>query len=279
MAHRGRLGVRSNLQSLSSLRRLSCGRPSQTTPVEPTPEEMCVEIEEIAGRDAYQAVAEGSVERVDDGGIVLSRTVFYARGGGQPGDTGVLRWDGGETRIADTVRVLGVITHVPVEGDPLPEPGTAVEGSIEWDRRYRTMRTHTALHALSGVVFRDFGAKVTGGNMEPGVARMDFELDGISQEFGRQVEERLNAELIKGYPTEIVYLAREIALRDPDLIRTKVNLIPEYVEEIRVVDIVGLDRQADGGTHVRTTLEVGQVKVTKTESKGKANKRMRIELT
>jgi misacylated tRNA(Ala) deacylase len=237
-----------------------------------------VQIEELAGRDAYLTVAEGDVTDVTESGIVLSRTVFYARGGGQPGDTGVLVWDGGETRIADTVRVQGVVTHIPVEGDPLPEPGMAVEGAIDWARRYRTMRTHTALHALSGVVFRDFGAKVTGGNMEPGVARMDFELDGISQEFGRQVEERLNAELVKGYPTEIVYLAREVALQDPDLIRTKVNLIPEFVEEIRVVDIVGLDRQADGGTHVRTTLEVGEVRVVKTESKGKANKRMRIEL-
>jgi misacylated tRNA(Ala) deacylase len=237
-----------------------------------------VDIEELAGRDAYLSVAEGNVEQVTDSGIVLSRTVFYARGGGQPGDVGVLAWDGGETRIADTVRVGGVVTHVPVEGDPLPDPGMEVEGTIDWDRRYRTMRTHTALHALSGVVFRDFGAKVTGGNMEPGTARMDFELDGISQEFGRQVEDKLNAELIKGYPTEIVYLAREVALQDPDLIRTKVNLIPEYVEEIRVVDIVGLDRQADGGTHVRTTLEVGPVRVVKTESKGKANKRMRIEL-
>lgn len=237
-----------------------------------------MEIDELAGRDAYLSVAEGTVERLSEQGIVLSRTVFYARGGGQPGDTGLLRWDGGETRIADTVRVGGIVTHLPVEGEPLPEPGMAVEGTIDWERRYRTMRTHTALHALSGVVFRDFGAKVTGGNMEPGTARMDFELDGISQEFGRQVEERLNAELVKGYPTEIVYLAREIALQDPDLIRTKVNLIPEYVDEIRVVDIVGLDRQADGGTHVRTTLEVGPVRVVKTESKGKANKRMRIEL-
>ncbi len=237
-----------------------------------------MEIEELAGSDSYLTVAEGAVREVTDSGIVLSRTVFYARGGGQPGDTGLLKWEGGETRIADTVRVKGVVTHVPVEGEPLPEPGMAVEGAIDWERRYRTMRTHTALHALSGVVFRDFGAKVTGGNMEPGVARMDFELDGISQEFGRQVEERLNAELVKGYPTEIVYLAREIALQDPDLIRTKVNLIPEYVSEIRVVDIVGLDRQADGGTHVRTTLEVGPVRVVKTESKGKANKRMRIEL-
>jgi misacylated tRNA(Ala) deacylase len=165
-----------------------------------------------------------------------------------------------------------------VEGDFRPEPGAEVEAVIDWDRRYLLMRTHTALHALSGVVFRDFGAKVTGGNMEPGVARMDFELDAMSVEFGRLVETRLNTELVKGYPAEILFLAREVALEDPDLIRTKVNLIPDYVKEIRVVDIVGLDRQADGGTHVRSTLEVGSVKVVKTESKGKANKRMRIEL-
>lgn len=234
--------------------------------------------EELAGRDAYLRVAEGTVAEVAVDGVVLDRTVFYARGGGQPGDTGTLRWDGGETRISDTVRGQGKVIHIPVGGDPLPEPGMAVEAAIDWDRRYRIMRTHTALHALSGVVYRDFGAKVTGGNMEPGVARMDFELDAISQEFGRQVEETLNRELVKGYPTEIVYLAREHALEDPDLIRTKVNLIPEWVREIRVIDIVGLDRQADGGTHVRTTLEVGGVRVVKTESKGKANRRMRIEL-
>ena len=140
------------------------------------------------------------------------------------------------------------------------------------------MRTHTALHALSGVVYRDYGAKVTGGNMTPGEARMDFELDGISQEFGHEIERTLNAELVKGYPTEVVTLAREIALQDPDLIRTKVNLIPEFVKEIRVVDIKGLDRQADGGTHVDSTLEVGQIEVVNTESKGKANKRMRIRI-
>lgn len=236
-----------------------------------------MQIEELAGRDAYLSCAEGRVLEWAEDGLVLDRTVFYARGGGQPGDTGVIRWDGGEVRVVDTVRRGGKVLHV-VESEEAPEPGTPVEGVIDWDRRYTTMRTHTALHALSGVVFRDFGAKVTGGNMEPGAARMDFELGGISQEFGREVERRLNAELVKGYPTEILYLARSAALEDPDLIRTKVNLIPEWVEEIRVVDIVGLDRQADGGTHVRSTLEVGGVCVTKTESKGKANKRMRIEL-
>lgn len=212
-----------------------------------------------------------------DGGLVLDRTVFFPRGGGQPGDTGVIRWAGGEVAVTDTLRRDGHLIHV-VESEELPEPGSAVEGMIDWERRYRLMRTHTALHALSGVVFRDFGAKVTGGNMEPGLARMDFELDAISVEFGREVEERLNAELAKGYPTEVLYLPRAAALADPDLIRTKVNLIPEWVEEIRVIDIVGLDRQADGGTHVRSTLEVGPIRVVKTESKGKANKRMRIEL-
>jgi misacylated tRNA(Ala) deacylase len=234
--------------------------------------------EELASRDAYLAEAEGNVLEVVDGGILLDRTVFYARGGGQPGDVGVIRWDGGEVEVLDTIRRDGRPFHLVAEGAALPDPGVAVQGLIDWDRRYRTMKTHTALHALSGLVFRDFGAKVTGGNMEPGVARMDFELDGISVEFGQEVERKLNQELIKGYPTEIIYMARVEALKDPDLIRTKVNLIPEWVEEIRVIDIVGLDRQADGGTHVASTLEVGQVRVVKTESKGKANKRMRIAL-
>lgn len=235
--------------------------------------------EELASKDAYLAQAEGSVLTFADGGIFLDRTVFYARGGGQPGDIGVIRWDGGEVEVLDTIRKDAMPFHVVAEGAVMPDPGTAVHGLIGWERRYRTMRTHTALHALSGVIFRDFGAKVTGGNMEPGVARMDFELDGISVEFGQEVERRLNEELTRGYPTEVLYMARKEALKDPDLIRTKVNLIPEWVDEIRVIDIVGLDRQADGGTHVASTLEVGRVRVVKTESKGKANKRMRIELS
>jgi misacylated tRNA(Ala) deacylase len=235
--------------------------------------------EELASNDAYLAEAEGSVVQVVPEGLFLDRTVFYARGGGQPGDLGVIRWDGGEVEVVDTIRRDGMPFHVVAEGAQLPDPGTPVHGLIDWERRYRTMRTHTALHALSGVIFRDFGAKVTGGNMEPGVARMDFELDGISVEFGQEVERRLNEELTRGYPTEVIYMVREEAMKDPDLIRTKVNLIPEWVEEIRVIDIVGLDRQADGGTHVASTLEVGEVRVVKTESKGKANKRMRIELS
>ncbi len=233
---------------------------------------------EISARDAYAASAEGKVIEIIPEGVVLDRTVFYARGGGQPGDTGLIKTDGGEVAVTDTYRAGGKVIHV-VDTPGLLEPGMAVEGVIDWDRRYRTMRTHTALHALSGVVWRDFGAKVTGGNMEPGMARMDFELESMSVEFGREVERILNEELVRGYPAEVLFLAREVALADPDLIRTKVNLIPDYVNEIRVIDIVGLDRQADGGTHVRSTLEVGEVRVVKTESKGKANKRMRIELS
>jgi misacylated tRNA(Ala) deacylase len=235
--------------------------------------------EELAPRDSYLSSAEGHVLDVVEGGIFLDRTVFYARGGGQPGDVGTITWDGGSVEVVDTIRRDGKPFHMLSEGSVLPDPGVAVEGVIDWERRYVTMRTHTALHALSGVVYRDYGAKVTGGNMTPGEARMDFELDGISVEFGSEVERKLNEELIKGYPTEIITLAREIALQDPDLIRTKVNLIPEFVEEIRVVDIKGLDRQADGGTHVRSTLEVGRIEVVKTESKGKSNKRMRIRVT
>lgn len=234
--------------------------------------------EELAPVDSYLSEAEGHVLGVADEGLYLDRTVFYARGGGQPGDVGTISWDGGSVEVVDTIRRDGKPFHVVAEDAVLPDPGTAVHGVIDWDRRYLTMRTHTALHALSGVVFRDYGAKVTGGNMTPGEARMDFELDGISAEFGAEMERVLNAELVKGYPTEIITMAREIALQDPDLIRTKVNLIPEFVKEIRVVDIKGLDRQADGGTHVNSTLEVGRIQVVKTESKGKANKRMRIRV-
>ncbi|HEX9762167.1 MAG TPA: alanyl-tRNA editing protein [Acidimicrobiia bacterium] len=235
-------------------------------------------IEELASKDAYLASAEGKVLDTESEGVYLDRTVFYARGGGQPGDIGAIRWDGGSVEVVDTVRKEGKPYHQVAAGAALPHPGTAVEGLIDWERRYLTMRTHTALHALSGVIFRDFGARVTGGNMTPGEARMDFELDAISVEFGKLVEDRLNRELVKGYPTEIIEMAREEALKDPDLIRTKVNLIPEYVTAIRVVDIVGLDRQADGGTHVASTLEVGRIEVVKTESKGRENKRMRIRV-
>jgi len=232
--------------------------------------------EEIAATEAYERSIEATVTEVRPEGVVLDRTVFYSRGGGQPGDTGWLRWNDREARVTDTFRQGGQPVHV-IEGDP-PAVGTRVGAEIDWDRRHVLMRTHTALHALSGIIWRDYGAKVTGGNMEPGVARMDFELESMSGEFGREVEGKLNQELAADRPVRVEFLPRLEALEDPDLIRTKVNLIPESVDPIRVITIEGLDRQADGGTHVRSTGEVGAVSVVKTESKGKAFKRMRIEL-
>ena len=235
--------------------------------------------EQLSALDAYLASCEAGVIATTEEGIALDRTVFYARGGGQPGDTGSIGWNDRELAVKDTYksRDTGEVVHV-VDGPP-PAIGTSVRAKIDWQRRFVLMRTHTALHTLSGIVFTDYGAKVTGGNMESGgSARMDFELDAMSHEFGREVEHKLNAALVEDRPVHVLFVPRAEALADPDLIRTKVNLIPEDVDPIRVIDIEGLDKQADGGTHVRSTGEVGFVRVVKTESKGKANKRMRIQL-
>lgn len=232
--------------------------------------------EEIAARDAYATETTATVIEVTDEGVVLDRTVFYPRGGGQPGDTGTFEWEGDSVVVSDTFKRGGLVLHV-LEGEA-PAPGTEVTARIDWERRHTLMRTHTALHVLTAVIYRDFDAKVTGGNMEPGRARMDFELDSISVEFGKDVEERLNTALAQGHDVTVLFMPRAEALADSDLIRTKVNLIPEFVDPIRVIQIGDIDKQADGGTHVANTREVGPVQVVKTESKGKANKRMRIEL-
>ena len=237
--------------------------------------------EKLYSTDAYLEVCDARVVAVTPLGIVLDRTVAYPRGGGQPGDTGTLTADVGALAIVDTFtdRESGELIHALAEGSAPPDVGAPVRVAIDVERRRTIMRTHTALHALSGIVFSHFGAKVTGGNMQDdGTARMDFELDSISQEFGREVEERLNAALAEAHAVNVLFLPRAEALADPDLIRTKANLIPTDVDPIRVIDIEGIDKQADGGTHVRSTLEVGHVSVVKTESKGKANKRMRIRL-
>ena len=232
--------------------------------------------EEIAAFDAYQRTTNAVIQEITDDGVVLDRTVFYPRGGGQPGDTGMLVTSGGPITVLDTFKKGGDVIHRIESGNPTA--GMDVEAVIDWDRRHLLMRTHTALHALSAVIWRDFDAKVTGGNMEPGTARMDFELESISMDFGQEVAEVLNAELSRDLEVSVHFLPREVALADPDLIRTKVNLLPDFIDPIRVIDIDGLDKQADGGTHVRSTAEVGRVLVTRTESKGKANKRIRIEL-
>ncbi len=232
--------------------------------------------EDLSARDAYARETRATVTELRDGGVVLDRTVFYPRGGGQPGDTGELVWDGGRVEVTDTIKGGGAHLHV-VAGAP-PPVGTEVTARIDWDRRHTLMRTHTALHVLSAIIYGHYDAQVTGGNMTPGTARMDFELGAISNEFGKEVEDLLNEALAGDHAVTVEFLPRAEALQDPELIRTKVNLIPEFVDPIRVIDIAGLDRQADGGTHVANTQEVGEVRVTKTESKGKGNKRIRIEL-
>jgi misacylated tRNA(Ala) deacylase len=208
--------------------------------------------------------------------VALDRTVFYPTGGGQPHDGGTLA---GMT-VTDVRKEGDLVWHsVEVaDGRTLPTPGDTVHGEIDWDRRHALMRTHTALHVLCGVIWNEWGTPVTGGNMEPLSARMDFEFDPLPEGFGRRVEELVNTELAAGRPIAVSFLPRDTAVTDEDLIRTKVNMIPEAVKEIRVVDIVGLDKQADGGTHVRATDEVGRIRVTKTESKGKGNKRIRLEV-
>ena len=232
--------------------------------------------EELAPVDSYVTTAKAKIIGVTEDGLVLDRTPFYVRGGGQPGDMGVLRADSGDIVITDTFRKNGVPIHA-FEGPP-PSEGTLVEAAIDWERRYTLMRTHTAVHALTAVIWYGFGAKATGSGMKPGAGRVDFELDSMTVDFGRMVQEKLNAELAQHRPTSILYMDRTEALKDPDLIRTKINLIPDFVTTIRVVDIEGLDRQADGGTHVRNTDEVGSIAVVKAESKGKDFKRIRIAL-
>lgn len=210
-------------------------------------------------------------------GIVLDRSAFYPGGGGQPPDHGVLVWQGVETRIVGTRRGDDLYL-LPAEGDPLPPVGAAVRGAIEDDRRSSLMRTHSGLHVLCGVVFRDFGALVTGGNMEPGVARMDFNLPEIPGDFKAQIEAAVNAEVSRDRRIDVRVLPRDEALAIPDIIRTQTNLVPADVPQIRIVDITGLDVQADGGTHVASTAQIGRVEVVKVENKGRQNRRVRIRL-
>lgn len=229
--------------------------------------------------DAYQTEFESNVVDAADGAFALEATAFYATGGGQPHDTGNLEWAGGRADVVDVRNKSGVIWHTVAEGQSAPEAGQTVVGKVDWNRRHQLMRTHTALHILCGVIWNEWGRAVTGGNMEPLKARMDFEFDPLPEGFAQTVADLVSAEIEADRPIEISFLPRSQALADEDLIRTKVNLIPESVTTIRVVDIVGLDRQADGGTHVASTAEVGAFAIVKTESKGKGNKRLRIAVS
>jgi misacylated tRNA(Ala) deacylase len=237
--------------------------------------------------DAYAFDVDATVVEVDDdtSRVLLDRTVFYPGGGGQPADRGVLLVGDDAAAAADAgdrVEVVGVgedsrgVWHEVTGG--LPRVGQRVHGRLDVDRRLGLMRTHTAMHALCGVVWERFGAPVTGGNMEPGVGRLDFELPDWDPEDKAPLEARLREELAAARPVEVAFLPREEADRDPSLIRTKVSLLPDDLAVVRVIDIVGLDRQADGGTHVRSTSEVGDVRIAKVESKGRGFRRVRLAL-
>ncbi len=226
--------------------------------------------------DAYVQNFTATVTAQVEGGVVLDRTAFYPGGGGQPNDVGTLTAGDQVWAVHKMGKVGGEIVHF-IQGD-LPAVDTTVTGQLDWTRRYQLMRTHTAMHILCGTIFRDYGAQVTGGNMDPLQGRMDFEFETMRQELVAEIEAAINQEVAAARPVLVKILPREEAFQIPDLIRTKINLLPEGISEVRTLEIVGLDLQADGGTHVANTREVGHIRVTDYKSKGKINKRIYVEL-
>ncbi len=228
-------------------------------------------------KDSYARETKARVVSIEPaGGVVLDKTVFYPGGGGQPADAGKLLWSGYVARVEKMKKAGDSVLHW--LAGPTPAVEQFVKCKIDWARRYALMRTHTALHILCGVIWRDFQAHVTGGNMEPGTGRLDFELDSMSADFAERIEQSLNKEVAAARPIAVRTLPRAEAFQIPDLIRTKINLLPAGISHVRIVEIVGLDLQADGGTHVANTSEVGPIKVVEHKSKGRTNKRIRIAL-
>lgn len=232
----------------------------------------------LCATDSYVREFEARVAGVqpETGAVALDRTAFFPGGGGQPCDVGELVWDTGRAAVVRASRADNDVWHL-LEGG-LPPAGSLVVGHLDWERRYRLMRTHTALHLLCGVVWRDYGALVTGGNMEPLRGRLDFEFESLHQELVKEIEDKVNAEVSAGHAVRVQILPRDVAFQIPDLIRTKINLLPPAITEVRTVEIAGLDVQADGGTHVANTREVGHVRVVDYKSKGRINKRIEIAL-
>lgn len=228
--------------------------------------------------DSYLKEFSAVVTDIDEeaGTVALNRTTFFPGGGGQPCDTGQLTYADSSLPVLSVSRRADRILHQ-IEG-LLPEVGSEVHGKIDWERRYQLMRTHSAMHVLCGVVWRDYGAQVTGGNMEPLKGRMDFEFENFSADLVHEIEGKVNEEIRNGRNIQARVLPRAEAEQIPDLIRTKINLLPDALQEIRIVEIKGLDLQADGGTHVANTKEIGTFKIVGHKSKGKINKRLKIEL-
>jgi misacylated tRNA(Ala) deacylase len=231
-------------------------------------------------KDSYLKEFQAKVVAVDSEAhaVILDQTAFYPGGGGQVPDKGILRFNGKESRLARAKHGPDGILHFIEAEDTLPEIGSEVTGLVDWDLRYKTMRTHTAMHILCGVIYRDYGAHVTGGDMEPLKGRMDFEFESLTADLVGVIDAAVNKEVAANRPIRVAILPREEAFQIPDLIRTKINLLPENIKEVRTVEIVGLDLQADGGTHVNNTSEVGTIHVVDYKSKGKINKRIYVEL-
>ena len=233
--------------------------------------------EEIFLKDSYLREFESPVVKLSGREVILARTAFYPGGGGQPADKGSLGIGPINASVVDARREGGNVIHV--LDAAIPETVQKLKGSLDWERRYAHMRYHTALHVLSGVIWRSFDAKVTGGQMRADRARMDFSFPGEwTAEVVGEIERLANESLAEGRPVEVYELSREEALKNPDLIRTQVNLVPERVETVRVVEIEGIDTQADGGTHVANTREVGEMEITGHKSKGRQNKRLEFVL-
>ena len=230
--------------------------------------------------DSYQREFQATITVIDAEAraVLLDRSAFYPGGGGQPADSGVLVWQGAALPVERARKGSEGIWHVLAGDAPLPPVGAVVTGQIDWPRRYALMRTHTAMHILCGVVFRDFGALVTGGDMEPLHGRMDFEFESLTKDLVSVIEEAVNREVAAARPVKVAILPREEAFQIPDLIRTKINLLPPEISHIRTIELVGLDLQADGGTHVHNTAEVGRMRVVDYKSKGRINKRIYVEL-
>jgi misacylated tRNA(Ala) deacylase len=230
--------------------------------------------------DSYLKEFDASVTAVDElaRSVVLERSAFYPGGGGQPCDTGTLTLAGQTWPVSRVRKGPQGVEHCLGGEDPLPAAGARLHGRLDWEHRYQLMRTHTALHILCGTVFRDYGAQVTGGDMEPLKGRMDFEFETLSKDLVHVIEEAVNREVAAAHPVRVQILPRQQAFEIPDLIRTKINLLPPDIQFVRVVELVGLDLQADGGTHVANTSEVGHIHVVDYKSKGKINKRIYIEM-
>ncbi|MGB3715624.1 MAG: alanyl-tRNA editing protein [Candidatus Promineifilaceae bacterium] len=226
--------------------------------------------------DAYTGSFKATVVDCQDGAVFLDRSAFYPGGGGQPSDTGTLSSGDTTWTVSKVKRIQGAVGHF-VEGES-PDVGTAVNGVIDWERRYQLMRTHTAMHILCGVIWRDYQASVTGGDMQPLKGRMDFEFETMRRDLVDEIEHAVNLEVAAARDVYIQTLPRDDAFQIPDLIRTKINLLPEGIQRVRTVEISGLDLQADGGTHVANTKEVGHINITDYKSKGKINKRIYVAL-